>query len=82
MARRQDRLTVEDVNGAWAIIPTPAIDTGDQWQTEDSVDYDEVAKAVEGLITAGVDAIMCQGTLVEGGYADVGRKEKNDGSDG
>ena len=34
MARRKDRLTVDDVNGAWAIIPTPAIDTGDQWQTE------------------------------------------------
>jgi len=76
MARRQDRLTVEDVNGAWAIIPTPAIDTGDQWQTEDSVDYDEVAKAVEGLITAGVDAIMCQGTFGEGATLTWEEKKK------
>jgi len=66
MARRQDRLTVDDVNGAWAIIPTPAIATAEDWRTEDSVDYDEVAKAVEGLIC----------------YPYLGRKEKNDGSDG
>jgi len=76
MARRQDRLTVEDVNGAWAIIPTPAIDTGDQWQTEDSVDYDEVAKAVEGLIVSGVDAIMCQGTFGEGATLTWEEKKK------
>ncbi len=66
MARRQDRLTVDDVQGAWAIIPTPAIPSGSDWRTEDSVDYDEVEKAVSGLIEAGVDAIMCQGTFGEG----------------
>ncbi|HIG79673.1 MAG TPA: aldolase [Cycloclasticus sp.] len=76
MARRQDRLTVDDVNGAWAIIPTPAIETGGDWRTEDSVDYDEVAKAVEGLITAGVDAIMCQGTFGEGASLSWEEKKK------
>ena len=76
MARRQDRLTVEDVNGAWAIIPTPAIETGDQWQTEDSVDYDEIARAVDGLIESGVDAIMSQGTFGEGATLTWEEKKK------
>jgi len=61
-----NRLDVEDVTGAWAIIPTPAISEGDDWRTEDSVDYDEVSRAVAGLIEAGVDGIMCQGTYGEG----------------
>lgn len=76
MAKRQDRLTVDDVNGAWAITPTPAIETGGHWSTEDSVDYDEVAKAVEGLITAGVDAIMYQGTFGEGATLTWEEKKK------
>ena len=65
MTTRKDILTVDDVNGAWAIIPTPAIDTAEDWRTEDTVDYDEVAKAVDGLIVAGVDAIMSQGRAGE-----------------
>ena len=61
-----NRLDVEDITGAWAIIPTPAVTAGDDWRTEDSVDYDEVSRAVAGLIEAGVDGIMCQGTFGEG----------------
>lgn len=45
MGNKPSRLKVEDVNGTWAIIPTPAIAAGDDWRTEDSVDYDEVARA-------------------------------------
>ena len=63
---RRDRLTVDDVHGAWAIIPTPAKDGADDWRMEDTVDYDEVERAVNGLIEAGVDAIMAQGTFGEG----------------
>ena len=76
MARRQDLLTVDDVNGAWAIIPTPAIDTAEDWRTEDSVDYDEVARAVDGLIVSGVDAIMSQGTFGEGATLTWEEKKK------
>ncbi len=76
MVTKRDRLTVDDVNGAWAIIPTPAIDSASDWRTEDSVDYDEVAKAVEGLISAGVDAIMCQGTFGEGASITWEEKKK------
>jgi len=45
MGNKPSRLKVEDVNGTWAIIPTPAIAAGDDWRTEDSVDYDEVTRA-------------------------------------
>lgn len=76
MGNRSSRLTVEDVNGAWAIIPTPAIAAGGDWRTEDSVDYDEVAKAVTGLIEAGVDGIMCQGTFGEGASMTWAEKKK------
>ncbi|HIF51362.1 MAG TPA: aldolase [Thiotrichaceae bacterium] len=76
MTSKRERLTVDDVSGAWAIIPTPAIDSASDWRTEDSVDYDEVAKAVEGLISAGVDAIMCQGTFGEGASITWEEKKK------
>ena len=58
MPTRRERLTVDDVHGAWCIIPTPATDDAGDWRCEDSIDYDEVAKAVDGLINAGMDAIM------------------------
>jgi trans-o-hydroxybenzylidenepyruvate hydratase-aldolase len=40
------------------------------------VDYDEVAKAVTGLIEAGVDGIMCQGTFGEGASMTWAEKKK------
>lgn len=76
MRQKNNRLGLEDVNGAWAIIPTPAIDSGDDWRTEDTVDYDEVEGAVTGLIDAGVDGIMCQGTFGEGATLTWDEKRK------
>ena len=75
MARR-DRLTVNDVHGAWAIIPTPAVDNAEDWRCADSIDYDEVARAVDGLINAGIDAIMAQGTFGEGATITWEEKKK------
>ena len=76
MGNKPSMLTVEDVNGAWAIIPTPATASGGDWRTENSVDYDEVAGAVNGLIEAGVDGIMCQGTFGEGATLTWDEKKK------
>jgi len=73
---RKEILTVDDVNGAWAIIPTPAVPNAEDWRCEDSVDYDEVAKAVDGLIVSGVDAIMSQGTFGEGATLTWEEKKK------
>lgn len=58
-------LAVEDVKGAWAIIPTPAKENASDWRSEDTVDLDETARAVEGLIEAGIDGILSLGTLGE-----------------
>lgn len=79
MSARKDRMTVDDVHGAWAIIPTPARDGADDWRMEDTVDYDEVERAVNGLIEAGVDAIMAQGTFGEGSTLTWEEKSKMQG---
>ena len=64
MAKRS-RLTVGDVQGAWAIIPTPAKPNASDWRAEDTVDLDEAARAVEALIAAGIDGILSLGTFGE-----------------
>jgi trans-o-hydroxybenzylidenepyruvate hydratase-aldolase len=66
MPTQRERLTANDVHGAWCIIPTPAVPQAEDWRCEDSVDYDEVARVVDALCKAGVDAIMAQGTFGEG----------------
>jgi trans-o-hydroxybenzylidenepyruvate hydratase-aldolase len=65
MATKQRLLTVDDIQGAWAILPTPAKDNASDWRQKDTVDLDETARAVEGLIGAGIDGILSLGTLGE-----------------
>ena len=67
MSKQKKRLTVDEVQGAWAIIPTPALDGASDWRIENTVDLDETARAVEGLIAAGIDGILTLGTLGECG---------------
>lgn len=65
MTKRRERLTAADIQGAWAIIPTPAkADAGD-WRATNTVDLDETARAVEALIASGIDGILSLGTLGE-----------------
>lgn len=54
-----------DIKGAWAIIPTPATDNASDWRAADTVDVDEAARVVDGLIEAGIDGILSMGTLGE-----------------
>ncbi|MBA2689902.1 MAG: dihydrodipicolinate synthase family protein, partial [Burkholderiales bacterium] len=65
MAKKRPLLTVNDVHGAWVIIPTPAKQGSENWSMENTVDTDETARAVDALIKAGVDGIMSLGTLGE-----------------
>jgi trans-o-hydroxybenzylidenepyruvate hydratase-aldolase len=65
MATKRKLLTVDDVKGVWAIMPTPAKDNAPDWRAEDTVDLDETARAVEGLVVAGIDGILSLGTLGE-----------------
>jgi trans-o-hydroxybenzylidenepyruvate hydratase-aldolase len=62
---QKTRLTVADIKGAWAIIPTPAKDNASDWRADNTVDLDETARVVEELIKAGVDGILSLGTLGE-----------------
>jgi trans-o-hydroxybenzylidenepyruvate hydratase-aldolase len=58
-------LSKDDVNGAWAILPTPAKDNASDWRSTDTVDLDETARVVEALIAAGVDGLLSLGTYGE-----------------
>jgi len=65
MATTKKLMTVDEVQGAWAIMPTPAREDASDWRAMDTVDLDEVARSVEGLVTAGMDGILSLGTLGE-----------------
>ena len=67
-------MTVEEVQGAWAIMPTPATDDAGDWRATDTVDAEETARAVNGMIEAGIDGILSLGTLGE--CATLTRAEK------
>jgi trans-o-hydroxybenzylidenepyruvate hydratase-aldolase len=65
MATKQKLLTVDQIQGAWAIMPTPAKPNASDWRADDTVDLEETARAIEGLIEAGIDGILSLGTLGE-----------------
>jgi trans-o-hydroxybenzylidenepyruvate hydratase-aldolase len=65
MAAKRNLMTMEEVQGSWVIIPTPAKPGADDWRARDTVDLDETARVVNALIEAGVDGIMSLGTLGE-----------------
>jgi trans-o-hydroxybenzylidenepyruvate hydratase-aldolase len=65
MTNKQKLMTVDEVQGAWAIMPTPAMDNASDWNATDTVDLDETARAVEGMVDAGIDGILSLGTLGE-----------------
>lgn len=58
-------LTVDEIQGCWAIMPTPAKPNASDPHASDTVDLDETARTVERLIAAGVDGILSLGTLGE-----------------
>ena len=62
---RNRLMTLDEVHGAWIIMPTPAREGAQDWRAQDTVDLEETARVVEALIAAGADAIMGLGTLGE-----------------
>ncbi len=68
------RLTAADIQGAWAIMPTPAKPDASDWRAMDTVDLDEAVRAVEAMVSSGVDGILTLGTFGEG--ATLSRAEK------
>ena len=65
MAKRTTLLTVDEVHGAWAIMPTPAKPDASDWRAENTVDLDETARTIDALIAAGIDGILSLGTYGE-----------------
>lgn len=55
-----------DVRGLWAIMPTPAVEGAEDPAARDTVDRAESVRAVEALISDGVDAVLSVGTFGEG----------------
>ena len=54
-----------DIKGAWSIVPTPAKPGASDWRATDTVDLDEAARVVDGLVKAGLNGIMSMGSLGE-----------------
>ena len=52
------RLTSQDVQGCWVILPTPGKANAADWRAENTVDLDETARAVEGLIAGAAVAVL------------------------
>ena len=65
MSKSKPLIVTEQVTGAWAIMPTPAKPNASDWREQNTVDLDETARVIEGLIAAGVDGILALGTLGE-----------------
>lgn len=59
------RLTYDDVQGIFGIIPTPATPDADQVDATDTVDTEEARRAVRQVIADGIDALMINGTFGE-----------------
>lgn len=74
--KRKTLLTVDEIGGAWAIVPTPAKPNAADWRETETVDLDETARAVEALIASGINGILSFGTLGE--CATLTRKERRD----
>jgi 4-(2-carboxyphenyl)-2-oxobut-3-enoate aldolase len=59
-------LTAADIRGVVGIVPTPGTRDAERWDAENTVDLEETAKMVAGVVAAGTDIIMTTGTFGEG----------------
>ena len=65
MSRSKSLITVDQIVGSWAIMPTPAKPGSEDWRVADTLDIDETVRVVNGLIEGGVNGILALGTLGE-----------------
>lgn len=59
------QLSIDDVEGVFCIMPTPATKDADDAQSKSTVHIDETRQGVRKLVEDGVDAIMINGTFGE-----------------
>lgn len=60
------QIAVDDIDGVFAIMPTPALADAGNPELADTIDHAETRLAVEALIEDGVSAILTNGTFGEG----------------
>lgn len=65
MSSSKRSLTYKDIQGAWAIMPTPAKANAEDPAAVATVDLDEAERAINALIEGGVDGVLSLGTLGE-----------------
>jgi len=58
-------LQANEIEGVYAIVPTPAKEGADHWSATDTVDVDASVAMIDRLVTDGVDAIIALGTTGE-----------------
>jgi len=58
-------LSAKDINGLYAIIPTPALPGANRLDARNTVDLDETERLVNALIRDGIDALITLGTTGE-----------------
>jgi trans-o-hydroxybenzylidenepyruvate hydratase-aldolase len=63
--RRGSMISSKDLQGALAIMPTPAKEGADHLDAANTVDLDETARLVESLVRDGATGIMALGTMGE-----------------
>ncbi|MDO8264545.1 MAG: dihydrodipicolinate synthase family protein [Gallionella sp.] len=60
------KITPADIRGVFGIMPTPATEDADRWQTQQSVNLQETEKMVKMLTAANIDILATTGTFGEG----------------
>jgi len=76
MSVKRTLMTSNDVQGAWAIIPTSAKEGAESWRMTDSLDLDASVAAINGLIEAGIDGILSMGTYGEAATLTLEEKKR------
>lgn len=65
MATSAKLLTLDDITGAWAMLPAPAKPNASDWRETDTIDLDETVRATEAFVASGINGLMALGTLGE-----------------
>lgn len=60
------KITTQDIEGIFGIVPTPAVEGADHWSVVDSINYGETEKMIRAVLAGGCDMIATNGTFGEG----------------
>src|SRR5215211_1072180 len=66
MPRASMDVSVDDIRGVFGILPTPSTADAGHWSCVHSVDLDETAKMVAGIVGAGDRMFLTNGSFGEG----------------